>query len=183
MIYLTIGIVWGIIWGFATQSIIHNKGYSENWFWWGFFFGFIALIVALSKPEKHNIYSYNSNTENNDYINKLSSYSEKPNVVVKGEWKCLCGKTNANYVGSCGCGRTKDDAFGISIEAKISAEAEKVRISQKEEKVSITHEEELENKNLELLNLDILKKMKDLLDTGAITQEEFDIKKKELLGL
>ena len=30
---------------------------------------------------------------------------------------------------------------------------------------------------------DELKKFKDLLDIGAITQEEFDAKKKQLLGL
>lgn len=32
-------------------------------------------------------------------------------------------------------------------------------------------------------NLDEIKKLKELLDMGAITQEEFDTKKKELLGL
>ena len=30
---------------------------------------------------------------------------------------------------------------------------------------------------------DELKKLKDLLDSGIITQEEFDTKKKQLLGL
>lgn len=35
----------------------------------------------------------------------------------------------------------------------------------------------------ETTNADELKKYKDLLDNGAITQEEFDAKKKELLGL
>ena len=30
---------------------------------------------------------------------------------------------------------------------------------------------------------DELKKFKELLDMGALTQEEFDIKKKQLLGL
>ena len=35
-------IVRGLIWGFITQVIIDNKGRSENWFWWGFFFGIIA---------------------------------------------------------------------------------------------------------------------------------------------
>ena len=30
--------------------------------------------------------------------------------------------------------------------------------------------------------IDELKKLKDLLDSGIITQEEFDVKKKELLG-
>ena len=33
------------------------------------------------------------------------------------------------------------------------------------------------------LKYDELKKFKDLLDSGAITQEEFDAKKKQLLGL
>ena len=32
-------------------------------------------------------------------------------------------------------------------------------------------------------NIDDLKKYKDLLDAGVITQEEFDAKKKQLLGL
>ena len=32
-------------------------------------------------------------------------------------------------------------------------------------------------------NADELKKFKDLLDAGIITQEEFDAKKKQLLGL
>lgn len=44
-------IIWGVVWGYATKAVINNKGYDENWFWWGFFFGFIALIVAVAKPE------------------------------------------------------------------------------------------------------------------------------------
>nr|WP_268872426.1 SHOCT domain-containing protein [Companilactobacillus nantensis] len=31
--------------------------------------------------------------------------------------------------------------------------------------------------------MDQLDKLKDLLDQGAITQEEYDIKKKQILGL
>lgn len=45
-------IVWCIIWGIVTDKIIKNKGYTENWFWWGFFFGLIAVIVAAAKPTK-----------------------------------------------------------------------------------------------------------------------------------
>lgn len=44
-------IIWGVVWGYATKAVINNKGYDDNWFWWGFFFGFIALIVAVAKPE------------------------------------------------------------------------------------------------------------------------------------
>ena len=32
-------------------------------------------------------------------------------------------------------------------------------------------------------NMDELKQLKELLDTGVISQEEFDTKKKQLLGL
>lgn len=31
--------------------------------------------------------------------------------------------------------------------------------------------------------LDILKKLKELLDAGILTQDEFDMKKKQILGL
>lgn len=41
------------VWGWAVKKIVENKGYRENWFWWGFFFGIIALLVALTKPDKN----------------------------------------------------------------------------------------------------------------------------------
>lgn len=47
-----IGLIIGsVIWGFATQAVINNKGYNENWFWWGFLFGIISFIIALTKPQ------------------------------------------------------------------------------------------------------------------------------------
>lgn len=50
MEYILVGmIIGGIIWGIVVNKVIENKGYKENWFWWGFFFGFFALIVALTK--------------------------------------------------------------------------------------------------------------------------------------
>lgn len=44
-------IIQGVIFGVVTNIIIKNKGYEENWFWWGFFFSFFAVIVAATKPE------------------------------------------------------------------------------------------------------------------------------------
>lgn len=55
--------IMGVIWGFAVQAIINNKGYDENWFWWGFFFGIVAVLVALSKPER----TYQSTSQENSY--------------------------------------------------------------------------------------------------------------------
>ena len=39
----------------------------------------------------------------------------------------------------------------------------------------------IENERNEIDNIEIIKKYKELLDMGAITQEEFDLKKTELL--
>lgn len=41
----------GIFWGWAVKKIVQNKGYRENWFWWGFFFKFFAFVIALTKPD------------------------------------------------------------------------------------------------------------------------------------
>lgn len=46
-------IFWGIIWGVVVNQVIKNKGYEENWFFWGFFFSIFALIVALTKPDRN----------------------------------------------------------------------------------------------------------------------------------
>ena len=52
MVYVILIIVFAFIWGFATDAVVRGKGYdSSGWFLWGFFFGIIAFIVALSKPE------------------------------------------------------------------------------------------------------------------------------------
>lgn len=56
MIYFIGAVIWGIIWGIVCNKVIENKGYDENWFWWGFFFGFIAFIVALTKSDNHHYY-------------------------------------------------------------------------------------------------------------------------------
>ena len=48
-------LVYGLAFGFVTKIVIKNKGYPEGkWFWWGFFFGVFALIVACTKPANVN---------------------------------------------------------------------------------------------------------------------------------
>lgn len=41
----------------------------------------------------------------------------------------------------------------------------------------------MQDMQLQTYTADKLKKFKDLLDNGVITQEEFEIKKKQILGL
>lgn len=146
-----------IIWGCVTNIIIHNKGYDENWFWWGFFFGIIALIIAATKPEnRHDVYTEIK-------LSKLMEEDNKKRLMQNGGWACVCGRTNPHYTGTCACGRTKIE----SQNEKNKAAEEKKRLQLLDSKVS---------------NLDELKKLKELLDMKAITQEEFDEKKKQLLN-
>lgn len=91
-------IIQGIIFGVVTNLIIKNKGYKENWFWWGFFFSFFAVIVAATKPENKVTKEDSSNpgtspvtpkplvTENlnvNDMLNKVDIKSP----VQIASWK------------------------------------------------------------------------------------------------
>ena len=101
-IYLLAILVWALIWGFATRTVIYNKGYSSNWFWWGFFFGFIAFIVALSKSDNH----YNV-TSGKPSIIRDTAFDEQ--IIADGGWKCSCGRINYYYVSTCACGKSKND--------------------------------------------------------------------------
>lgn len=112
--YVIFYCIQGSIWGWATNKIVENKGYHENWFWWGFFFGLIALIVALTKPdvpkttnETTSYFGDGGSIVNNNYAYREFSYRDKIADVPAG-WRCVrCGKINAGYVGTCGCGCDK----------------------------------------------------------------------------
>ena len=64
--FLLIGLIWCIIWGIVVNKVIENKGYQENWFWWGFFFGIFALIVALTKQSVNTTKVVLESTSKND---------------------------------------------------------------------------------------------------------------------
>ena len=77
-------IIWGVVWGYATKAVINNKGYDDNWLWWGFFFGFIALIVAATKPEnRKQSQEWQPVQLQTESVNKTpESKKEEPSKVV-----------------------------------------------------------------------------------------------------
>lgn len=99
IIYLLVYCVYGTVWGVAVNKVIENKGYRENWFWWGFFFGFLALIVALTKQnvprttnDTDSYFKDTSSVVGKDYIFKGFGYEGKVDQVPGG-WRCQhCGK-------------------------------------------------------------------------------------------
>lgn len=75
------------------------------------------MIVALSKPANHSQHTYgdtDSTAPSYTYSDKLSDISKQyqygyDRKLAPNEWRCQkCGRANANYVGTCACGNTKD---------------------------------------------------------------------------
>lgn len=157
-IFLILFLVQGFIFGIAANAVIANKGYDENWFFWGFFFSFIALIVALSRPPK----PYEPIREN-----PLLKRSDGQQEANGGRWQCaFCGNTNENNVTTCSCGKSREDSLQKSREDARSAAEEKDGSSMVQDELHI---------------VEVISQYKKLLDSGAITQEEFDEKKQSLL--
>ena len=123
-------IIWGVVWGFATDAVIKNKGYDDNWFWWGFFFGFIATIVAATKPEnKKQTQEWQPVQLHTESVSKTSEpKKEEPPKIV---FDSTVTRSNTDYMA---------------------------------------------HKELQI------KDMQELLRKGYVTEDEYQMKKKEILG-
>ena len=112
VISATITLASPLFWGWLTQKVMRDKNYDENWFWWGFFFGIIALTIAIMRPPLQAA----------DYIRNAPGWMQQggesePNyeLLKKGGWECRCGKVNPSYVGTCACGTTRDEMYQASL--------------------------------------------------------------------
>lgn len=147
-----IALILAPVFGLITYKINDAKGYYGG-FWWGFFLGIIGVIIVACKPKYRPPYIYDFNEE-----------TQEKKIISDGGWKCnKCGRVNPNYTGTCACGVSKqaqEDQMRESIEAT----------------------KEKEKNERELIDLQKLKAYKELLDSGVISQEEFDKKKAELIN-
>lgn len=176
MLYFIILIVQAIIFGFATKIVIENKGYEDNWFWWGFCFGLIALIVACARPQNIDYSYFRNQTPQStntgyptSYGNNLTNAANKVHnekLLANGGWKCSCGKVQASYVSSCSCGRSKSEVQAVEYKKKQEEDAKKQTETMDEH-----------------CRISAIKEYKELMDAGIISPDEFDAKKKQLLGL
>ena len=181
--YIVVAILVRCFWGWATNKVVENKGYTDSWFIWGFLFGLIAFVVALTKEDNHsNIYS--SRTA---LTRASKAYDEEFKTIVANgsDWYCKkCKKTNPSYVGTCSCGNTKaaNNAKSTVSTDNSGSSAQKTEDTKKNVEEVTKNTETADEIKTEEKNVRILKQYKDLLDAGVITQQEFDNKKKQIFG-
>ena len=178
--YLIAVLFWAIVWGFVVQKVNANKGY-EGGFWLGFFLGIIGLIIVLTKPDQHSKVEQNA----------LHTYSEEmrqKEMIAKGGWKCIfCNRVNPEYSTTCACGQKRNTSRWASENG-----VRPFRICPRCKKLHDTVVTECEcgygqrpqpqpaQKNEAFA--DKLVDLKKLLDSGVLTQEEYDAKKAEILS-
>ena len=196
IIPLIIATVYGLIFGFVVRHMYENKGYDGG-FWVGFFLGIIGVIIAATKPDISGKYYNYSATD--DYIKRLREGEDNkykptnntmPTHIVtssNGEWRCpRCNRINASYVGTCGCGFSKKEfeakqraAENQMASTTATASSQAAGATTEPSKAPTT--EDMNRSHAEAIQA--IKDYKELLDMGAITQEEYDAKKKQLLDL
>ena len=97
------GVLYG---GVVVNKVIENKGYKENWFWWGFFFGIFALIVAITKqnvpsavePSPH-IHTPHIEKTREVHINEISADKIDVNSAVHiVSWKVCAENAAEPYI-------------------------------------------------------------------------------------
>lgn len=157
-------IIVSVICGFICKGISSNRG-MEGGFWWGFWLWIIGIIVVAVRPNDSKPVSASTNTETDrtaqpsttSYRNR-SQYEKS--ILDAGGWKCSkCGNVNHDYTLYCLCGNAKETSL---TETPINTE------KKGEDSPTLAIE---------------LRQLKELVDDGIITQEEFEAKKKKLLGL
>ena len=172
MEYFIAVIIISVICGVICTGISSSRG-MEGGFWWGFWLWIIGIIVVAVRPNDSVIRSVEVPT-----YSQVKKQEER--ILNEGGWKCECGTINPSYVSSCGCGRNKREVLAMRKKENETRESTTVSSSWPEQK---TDSEVIDSAQKANSSVEELRGFKVLLDEGVITQEEFDAKKKQILGL
>ncbi len=167
MVYVIGYLIGGIICGAICVAIASGRGMSGG-FWWGFFLGIIGIIVVAvmpnDKPVQQTSSYYNGNPSSCSIGNSIDKRNREEDILASGGWRCNnCGKVNFGYTYGCDCGARKGDP-----------------VPPKPLKSTVINEDSEENPQSVA---EEIRKFKQLADDGIITEQEFEKKKKQLLGL
>ncbi len=153
-------IIWGIIWGFISKHVNESKGYDGG-FAWGFWLGFIGLIVVACKPDNRS--SYYSSQSSYGSGPAPSLFDNNPSVDT---WRCYkCTKRNPSYQTTCSCGLSKTESDRLYRDGDTAKKSVALPAPKPANEA------------------DEIARFKKMLDDGMITEEEFQAKKKQILGI
>jgi ABC-type branched-chain amino acid transport system, permease component len=196
--YMIYCLIWGAIWGAISSVVGKNRGYNPGTsFLWGFLLGLIGFIVVIARKDLTKDPGYgaqgyyppgyypqgapmNAQQGRLWFCTKCGMQNGNTNTCVRcGEqyWFCsMCGTPNSYATHVCGrCG------YSGSTGAYVNT-------AQPQDQVQYQQQMPVQTPNdyasfTANNGPDELMRYKELLDRGVITQEEFDAKKKQILGL
>lgn len=90
LIYIIVGLAWCFGFGFATYEAIKKRGYNkstaQSWFFVGFFFGIIGLLLTVTKPDltAQKMYSENLQTNNTEPKSKADELKKFKELLDSG---------------------------------------------------------------------------------------------------
>lgn len=174
VVYSIISLIVACIMGAVTKHINESKG-RDGGFAWGFWLGAIGIIVVACRP---SLIDHTATPSRSYYGSSQPSLTQ--NGTPANGWRCTCGKSHYSYESSCICGRTKASVAVEKLNTSSPSVPKVVEAAPAPQKETAPQPQPAlsEEKTLELL-----KEYKGLLDSGVISQEEFDAKKKQLLKL
>ncbi|NLT09859.1 MAG: SHOCT domain-containing protein [Ruminococcus sp.] len=108
-----------------------------------------------------------------------------------GSWRCrACGRVNASYVTSCLCGlnqkeneKPREENWKCLVCGRENSKLHKTCVCGATKAGKLPKEAERAAAPVQISAADEIAKFKQLLDSGAITEEEYEAKKKQLLKL
>ena len=163
MAYVIGYLVVGIICGFISSAIATNRE-MQGGFAWGFFLGIIGIIIVAVRPKDSAVSTRGTKLY---YCKNCNGIYTGRNLTVCPECNLPVAETQFYY----------SDWQGITDEKKSEL---KKAIAEGQYLVNV---KDTPTTSTTTCQADEIKKYKELADAGVITQEEFEAKKKQLLGL
>ena len=189
-------LVSGVIFGLITKHVAGSKGYDGG-FAWGFWLGWIGLIVVAVRPTIQTMTEYRSTCSDTDggssrVRGAATSYSVSASPS-RGMWECSCGSKNPATVDYClSCRRQKGEALAKPkvkcphCGANNSADNENcfacMKPMKEKPEESISKETAKVDAVSDQVNLvEMIEQLAQLRDKGILSEEEFQGKKKDIL--
>lgn len=162
----------------------------------------LLFLVVVTKPQSNQHSKELNQTSQVSNLNKIAQESENQRILKNGGWKCpVCSKVNPSGLITCACGTRKPNKYETADKISKQTKLEdtgwkcykcgtlnpqnvyicKCGIKKSENKANLANNQTETDNNQNINNVEAIKKYKELLDIGAITQDEYNTKKAELL--